>query len=178
MLRSRRARQAARGASAPRQRDDAPAASPRAVAIRLLARREYSRAELAACLRKRSVEPDAIDRTLDALVAQGYLSDARYAQVVVAGRSGRFSRRAIAHAITEKRVTPEAAQAALAPLAERDEQADAHALWERRFGEPPRDEREKARHVRFLLSRGYSMSLALRVLRAAGARALPDDDTA
>ena len=147
------------------------------IAIRLLARREYSRAELAACLRRRSVEPDEIERTLDALVAQGYLSDARYAEAVVAGRGGRFSRRAIAHALSEKRVATDAAQAALAPLTERDEQADAHALWERRFGEPPRDEREKARHVRFLLSRGYSMSVALRVLRAAGARALPDDDS-
>jgi regulatory protein len=177
MLRSRRARTSAQGASAPQPRGNAPGASPQAIAIRLLARREYSRAELAACLRKRSVEPDAIEQTLDALVAQGYLSDARYAQVVVAGRSGRFSQRAIAHALSEKRVPTEDAQAALAPLRERDEQADAHSLWERRFGEPPRDQREKARHVRFLLSRGYSMSVALGVLRAAGAPALPDDDT-
>ena len=55
-------------------------------------------------------------------------------------------------------------------LAPRDELADATALWARRFGIPPADDREKARHVRFLVSRGYSASVAYKVLRAAGAR--------
>ena len=55
-----------------------------------------------------------------------------------------------------------------------DELADATALWQRRFGMPPRDEREKARQMRFLLSRGYGMSVALKVLRAAGAPAADD----
>jgi regulatory protein len=177
MLRGRRTRKSATRASAPASdaRDEAPARSPKSIAIRLLARREYARAELAAALRARGAEPDAVERALDELTAQGYLSDARYAEAVVAGRGGRFSRRAIAHALAEKRVTPEAAEAALAPLRARDEQADAHALWERRFGTPPRDEREKARHVRFLLSRGYSMSVALRVLKAAGSAGADDD---
>jgi SOS response regulatory protein OraA/RecX len=31
------------------------------------------------------------------------------------------------------------------------------------------DERDKARQVRFLIARGYSIAVALRVLRAAGA---------
>jgi regulatory protein len=143
--------------------------------VRLLARREYGRAELAARLRARGVEPDAIERTLDELAAQGYLSDARFAEALVAGRSGRFSKRAIAHALAEKRVAPQAAADALEPLATRDEQADAHALWERRFGTPPRDEREKARQVRFLLSRGYTIGIALKVLKAAGTK-LADED--
>jgi SOS response regulatory protein OraA/RecX len=42
---------------------------------------------------------------------------------------------------------------------------------------PPQDEREKARQVRFLLARGYSTSIALKVLRAAGAHATDDGDT-
>jgi len=143
--------------------------------VRLLARREYGRAELAARLRARGVEAEVIERTLDELTAQGYLSDARFAEALVAGRSGRFSRRAIAHALAEKHVAPDAATDALAPLAARDEEADAHALWERRFGAPPRDERDRARHVRFLLSRGYSIGIALKVLKAAGARIADDD---
>jgi regulatory protein len=177
MLRGRRARKSATRASAPASDAGgaAPARSPKSIAIRLLARREYGRAELATLLRARGIDPDAIERTLDELAALGYLSDARYAEAVVAGRSGRFSRRAIAHALAEKRVTRDAAEAALAPLAGRDEQADARALWERRFGTVPRDEREKARQVRFLIARGYSMSVALRVLKAAGT-AGPDDD--
>src|SRR5947208_2894671 len=66
-------------------------------------------------------------------------------------------------------IAADAAKNALTALAPRDELADATALWTRRFGTPPADEREKARHVRFLMSRGYSVSVALKVLRAAGA---------
>ncbi len=47
---------------------------------------------------------------------------------------------------------------------------EALALWRRRFGVAPANEREKARQWRFLLSRGYSSAIAYKVLRAAGAR--------
>jgi regulatory protein len=64
-------------------------------------------------------------------------------------------------------------QEALAGLDGEDELAQALALWQRRFGKAPADEREKARQVRFLVSRGYATSVVFRVLRAAGA---PVDD--
>ena len=152
-----------------------PAPSLKAVAIRLLARREYGRAELAARLRVRGAAPEDVDRTLDELTALGYLSDTRFAQALVASRAGRYSQRAIAHELKEKRIAGDAARAALDTLAGRDEVAEAAHLWTRRFGTAPRDEREKARQVRFLLSRGYSMSIALKVLRSAGAAADDDD---
>jgi regulatory protein len=178
MMRGRRTRTSAARASAPASRGGgASPPDPKVIAIRLLARREYGRAELAARLHARGVAADVAERTLDELAAQGYLSDARFAEALVAGRSGRFSRRAIAYELAGKRVAPETAADALAPLAARDEQADAHALWERRFGVAPRDERDKARHVRFLLSRGYSLSVALKVLKAAGTQ-VPDDEPA
>ena len=41
------------------------------------------------------------------------------------------------------------------------------SLWQRRFGTPPKDDREKARQVRFLMARGYAMSVALKVVRIA-----------
>jgi regulatory protein len=49
---------------------------------------------------------------------------------------------------------------------------DAHALealWQRRFGRIPADERDKARQVRFLQSRGFSVSAILALLRKAKA---------
>ena len=155
-----------------------PAASIKAIAVRLLARREYGRAELAARLRARGAAADAVERTLDELTALGYLSDARFADALVASRSGLFSRRAIAHELKDKRIAEDAARTALAVIDGRDESAEAAALWARRFGAAPRDEREKARHVRFLLSRGYSISIALKVLRGAGARVPADDEPA
>ena len=125
-------------------------ASARATALRLLARRDYSRSELAQ-----------------------RLSDVRYAQALVSQRAGRLGARAIARDLQDKGIAADAAKDALTALAPRDELADATALWTRRFGTPPADDREKARHVRFLVSRGYSASVAFKVLRAAGA----NDDT-
>jgi len=144
--------------------------APKVLAVRWLARREYSRSELSQRLRQRGIAVEEIERTLDELAAAGYLSDARYAQAVVAHRVGRFGKRAIVHALKERGITAADAQMALAPLAETDELADAQALWQRRFGVAPANDREKARQVRFLQARGYSLSTALRVLRAAGSR--------
>jgi len=144
--------------------------APKVLAVRWLARREYSRSELSQRLRQRGIAVEEIERTLDELAAAGYLSDARYAQAVVAHRVGRFGQRAIVHALKERGITAADAQMALAPLAETDELADAQALWQRRFGVAPANDREKARQVRFLQARGYSLSTALRVLRAAGSR--------
>ena len=149
--------------------------SLKATAIGLLARREYARAEIQARLLARGHPRDEIDRVLEELERAGLLSDARYAHAVVAQRAGRYAKRAIAHALKEKRVDASAAAMALADLSQGDEIADATALWTRRFGTPPKDEREKARHVRFLLSRGYSIGVALKVLRCAGARVDSDD---
>ena len=125
-------------------------------------------------MRRRGLTDEAIERALDELTAAGYLSDARYAQAVVAQRKGRFGKRAIVHTLKERGIAAPDAAAALAQLAGVDEVEEATALWRRRFGEVPRDEREKARHVRFLQARGYGLSTALAVLRRAGQR---DDES-
>ena len=38
-------------------------------------------------------------------------------------------------------------------------------LWRRRFGKPPTNDKERARQVRFLQSRGFSLSAIFRLLR-------------
>lgn len=167
-----RERRSARGSDAATPRTATP---PKTLAIRWLARRDYSRAELTQRLRQRGVADDDIERALDELAAAGYLSDARYAQTVVAQRAGRYGKRAIVHALKERGIPAAEAAEALAPLAATDELADAQTLWQQRFGVAPTNEREKARQVRFLQSRGYGLSVALRVLQAAGAPG--DDDT-
>ena len=139
--------------------------SLKVAAIRLLARREYARAELHARLLARGATRDEVERVLDELEQNGYLSDARFAQALVAQKAGRYGRRAIAHQLRQKQVAPAAAADALASIAPTDEVADATALWQRRFGVLPKDDREKARQVRFLQARGYSITIALKVLR-------------
>jgi len=140
-------------------------------AIGLLARREYARAELRDRLLATGADRGAVDDVLDRLETLGYLSDARFASGVVRRKVGSFSRRAIAHALKEKGVAAPAAKDALSTLDGVDELAQAQVLWQRRFGHPPKDEKEKARQVRFLLARGYAPAIAFRVLRAAGVQA-------
>jgi regulatory protein len=149
-------------------------ATAKSYAVRLLARREYSRAELTQRLLRREVPRDIVDRALDDLAAAGYLSDQRVAHATVAQKSGRYGRRAIVYALKEKGIGAAEMECALAPLAHADEFADAQALWRQRFGAPPATERDKARQVRFLQARGFSLSVALRVLRSAGV-AIDDD---
>ena len=144
--------------------------------MRLLARRDYSRAELAQRLGARGFPPIEIDATLDDFERLGYLSDARYAQTLVAQRVGRLGKHAIARNLQHRGIASETAKDAMTALAERDELADATALWQRRFGQAPVDERDKARQIRFLVSRGYGVAVAFKVLRAAGAGG--EDDSA
>lgn len=143
--------------------------SVKATAIRMLARREYARAELSQRLLQRGAVRAEVERVLAELEALGYLSDARFASAVVHQKAGRYAKRAIAYELKEKGVASAAAKAALRALDNVDEFAEATTLWRRRFGVAPGDEREKARQVGFLLARGYSASIAFKVLRAAGA---------
>ncbi|MCC6379485.1 MAG: regulatory protein RecX [Burkholderiales bacterium] len=141
----------------------------------MLARREYGRAELRARLLARGVDEAGADEALDELVRRGLLSDERYAEALVARKAGRWGRRAIAHEMKEKGVDAAAASSALAALGQRDEVEEALALWRRRYDAPPGDPREKARQLRFLLSRGYPASVAMKVLRRVGVDAGEED---
>jgi regulatory protein len=155
-----------------------PAKSLKARAIALLARREYSRMELRERLLAGPGEPDAgatgVDALLDELAALGYLSDARFARSVVRQKTGGYSKRAIASTLKARGVVGDAAAAALAGV-DVDDQDALVALWRRRFGKPPADDREKARQVRFLQSRGFPVSAILKLLRSPPGR---DDENA
>ena len=141
-----------------------PVASLRATAIRMLARRDYPRAALEARLVARGGELAEVARTLDDLERLGYLSDARFAQALVAQKAGRFGKRAIAHALRERRIEPTVAREALAAVAGNDEIASAKAVWARRFRASPADERERGRQIRFLIARGFSVATALTIV--------------
>ena len=145
-----------------------PPLTLRQQALRALARREYSRAELAGKLARVPDEPGALDALLDEFEASGWLSDERYAGMAARSRQGRFSRRHIVEGLKAKGVEVETARSAVDALAQ-DDYATALALWRRRFGTPPADQKQKARQVRFLQSRGFSLSIALKIVKGADA---------
>jgi regulatory protein len=144
-----------------------PSPSLRDRAIRLLARREYARSELEQRLLARGGERSEIRAVLDALAAEGLLSDARYARAVVVRKGGNYSRRRIVEELKTAGVARDTVEAAVDEV-ELDDEAALLALWQRRFGKAPNDEREKARQVRFLQSRGFALSAILKLLRRAG----------
>lgn len=168
-----------------RTRRTSPALTLRQKALRALARREYSRADLGRKLgsggrdRGSSGGADAsasaaeIERLLDEFEASGWLSDARFAGGAARQRQGRYSQRYILEALKAKGVTGDTAKDAVSAL-EQDDYATALALWRQRFGRAPADQKEKARQVRFLQSRGFGLQIVFRVLRDQGVG--PDDE--
>ncbi len=141
-----------------------PPLSLKARAIGLLARREYARAELRDRLLAMGAERDEVDAVLDEMAAEGYLSDERFAHALVRQKSAGYSKRSIAHALKSKGVAGETASDALAG-ADTDDDTTMVELWRRRFGVAPANDREKARQVRFLQSRGFGLSAIFKLLR-------------
>ncbi len=142
--------------------------SLKARAIALLARREYSRAELRERLvagGRSGADATGADAVLDELAQQGYLSDARFAQAVIHQKAGGYSRRAITATLRARGVAGDAAAEALAGV-DLDDQQAMIASWRRHFGRPPTDEKDKARQVRYLQSRGFSLSAILKLLKS------------
>ena len=133
-------------------------------AIRLLARREYARAELERRLLARGGDRTEVRSVLSELESQGLLSDARYARALVARRAGSFGRARIVEELKGAGLSRDEIDDAVAE-AELDDEAALRTLWERRFGRVPVDERDKARQVRFLKSRGFALSAILKLLR-------------
>lgn len=129
-----------------------------------LARREYSRAELRDKLIAAGASRDEVDVVLDEITALGYLSDTRFANALVRQKTGAMSTRAITASLKAKGVTAVVASAAIAE-SEIDDHDVMVALWSRKFGAPPANDREKARQVRFLQSRGFALSAIFKLLR-------------
>ena len=153
--------------------------SLRARALQYLARREYSRAELRGKLLSHvqadadaefapvPIQPADVDALLDDLVARGWLSDARAATQMVHARRSRFGTQRIAHDMRQKGIAEELISAALPELKDNELEA-ATQVWQKKFGVAAQDEKEKARQIRFLQSRGFSLEVIFKVLRSEG----------
>lgn len=138
--------------------------SLRARALRLLARREHSRHELARKLAAHAQDPAELESVLDALEAQGWLSERRVVEQIVHARRSRFGARRIARELVEKGIGEEAVAAAVQTLTE-DEAESARAVWRKKFAHLPRTAAERARQVRFLQGRGFGFDAIMKVVK-------------
>jgi len=135
-------------------------------------RREHSRAELAEKLARLGAEADQVEAVLARLGELGLQSDDRFADLLVRGqlRRGR-GQRLIRQTLQQRGIAPDH-PALLAQGAAVDWVEQARALLVRRFGEDlSREPRERARYVRFLQYRGFSLAQSLAAMGAGD----PDD---
>lgn len=137
-------------------------------ALRLLARREHTRHELAQKLAAYVEDAAELERVLDDFTVRGWLSEARAAEQLVRAKRGRFGAARIRQALTGKGVPQHLIAASLETL-KATELETARAVWARKFRTAPGTPAERARHVRFLQARGFSVEIALRVVRGGGA---------
>ena len=135
--------------------------------MRYLARREYSRAELHAKLLTYATPTDNVAAVLDELVKRGWQSDERAATQMVHAKRSRFGIQRITHELRQKGIAEEMINAALPELKESELEA-ACEVWKKKFGVTPQDEKEKAKQVRFLQSRGFGLDVVFKVLRVKG----------
>jgi len=123
-------------------------------ALGLLARRAYTEAELRKKL-KAFPEPE-VEEAIRRLKDWGYLDDRAYAERFVAARKDRFGPHRLRRELLFRGVD-EATARELTP--EEGEEERALALLASRW---PRYRGDRARAVRFLLGRGFSVDAALR----------------
>jgi regulatory protein len=151
----------------PQKRGKGQTVTLRVRAMRYLARREHSRAELRAKLLPHAQEGEDVDAVLDQLEQRNWLSDARAAEQMVNAKRTRFGTQRIAHELRQKGIAENLISDAILQLKETELEA-AREVWRKRFGVLPQDQKEKAKQVRFLQSRGFSLDVVFKVLKVSG----------
>ncbi|MBL8324344.1 MAG: regulatory protein RecX [Rubrivivax sp.] len=168
--------------------------SIKARALRCLAQREHSRAELerklsAALARVRAGRPGVgasgpggaeehegrdedpstrelqqVRQALDELTERGLLSDARAAESVLAAQGRRHGSRRVKQVLQAKGLAAELVEATL-QQSRATEYARAREVWLRRFGAPADDAAGRARQARFLAGRGFDGEIIRRLVK-------------
>ena len=133
-------------------------------ALAYLVRREYSRAELKQKLLPFASDAEPLDSLLDSLTAKGFLSDSRYTQQIIFARQKKFGSLRIHHELRDKGIAPALIDQALREL-RHTELSRAFDVWQSKFGNLPTDIKERAKHFRFMQSRGFAVETIQAVLQ-------------
>jgi regulatory protein len=132
-------------------------------ALRLLSQREHSRTELERKLAQHEEVPGELAKALDELQARDFINDGRAVDSVVNRRSGKLGSARIKQELAAKGLSGEAVAEAMANLKD-SELSRAQEVWRKKFGTSPQDPQEKAKQMRFLLSRGFPSEVVRRTV--------------
>jgi regulatory protein len=128
------------------------AAALKARALRLLARREHSRDELARKLSPHADSPGTLESVLDFLVSRKALSNERYAEARAHWLARKYGAAKIRQDLKSKGVEEHLVER----VSSEGELDRARAILSRKYRQPAKTREEHARRARFLQSRGFS----------------------
>lgn len=146
-------------------------------AVRLLARREHSRAELARKLEAHGSQEE-VARVIDELQGAALQSDARFADSWLRSRAAGLGTQRLRQTLQQKGIVGDLAAAAIADAGLDNESERAQAAWQKKFGHAPADRADWARQARFLQSRGFASDTIRRVVPSMAPAANATEETA
>lgn len=135
-------------------------------ALRYLAGREHSRAELERKLKAHEETPGQLAQVLDDLQAKDFISEARVVESVINRRASRFGAARIKYELLNKGLGAEAVAAAVNRL-KGSELERAQVIWRKKFDGPAPDAAGRAKQMRFLAARGFGGDVIRRVVAQA-----------
>lgn len=147
---------------------DKPISQPslKSRALRLLSQREHSRTELERKLSQHEQVPGELAKALDELQARDFINDGRAIESVVHRRAGKLGAARVKQELAAKGLSGEAVAAAMERL--RGTELDrAQGVWRKKFGSPAADANERAKQIRFLLTRGFNAEVVRKVVQGA-----------
>ena len=132
-------------------------------ALRYLAAREHSRAELTRKLAPHAESAEQLQQTLDELQAKDFINEKRVAESVANRRGARFGAARIANELRTKGLDADTIAQAVNQL-KSTELERAQEIWTKKFGEPAQTPTERAKQMRFLAARGFGGEVVSRVV--------------
>ncbi|MFM1817459.1 MAG: Regulatory protein RecX [Pseudomonadota bacterium] len=132
-------------------------------ALRLLSQREHSRLELERKLAQHETDPGELAKALDELQARGFISEERVVESVIHRRASKLGTARVKQELQSKGLSAAVMAEALEQLRS-TELERAREVWARKFGTPATEPKEKARQIRFLVSRGFAAEVVRKVV--------------
>lgn len=135
-------------------------------ALRLLSQREHSRKELEQKLKPHEETPGELTEALDFLAAKDFINEKRVVESVVNRRSTKLGAARVRQELMAKGLPADDIADAMQTMRSTEFER-ALVVWRKKFGAPPVDASERAKQVRFLVSRGFAAEVVRRVVAGA-----------
>jgi regulatory protein len=132
-------------------------------ALRALAARDHSRVELERKLASFEEAPGELAKVLDDLQAKGFLDEQRAADSLAHRRGQKLGTARVVQEMRSRGIEADAIDNATQHL-KATELERAREVWRKKFGTPAQEANERAKQMRFLITRGFSSEIVRRVV--------------